>query len=92
MTRTCRLKAICLLVLLMAGALPALAQQDRHDEQDEVASPGALAQYRKGERLAKKGQFTEAIVAYRQAITPRAGLCPGLLRDGPGLCRPEAVS
>ena len=57
MTRNCGLKAIVLLVLLIWGALPALAQQDRHDEQDEAASPEALAQYRKGERLAKNGQF-----------------------------------
>ena len=68
MTRKCGLKAICLVIVLIGGALPALAQQDRHDEQDEAASPGALAQYRKGERLAKNGQFTEAVAAYRQAI------------------------
>ena len=68
MTRNCSLKAIVLLVVLIWGVLPALAQPDRHDEQDEVASPGALAQYRKGERLAKNGQFTEAVAAYRQAI------------------------
>ena len=53
MTRKCGLKAICLLILLIGGALPALAQQDRYDEQDEAVSPEALAQFRKGERLAK---------------------------------------
>lgn len=62
------LKAICLIILLIWGALPALAQPDRHDEQDEAASPEALGQYRKGERLAKNGQFTEAVAAYREAI------------------------
>ncbi len=68
MTRKYGLTAICLVMLLLGGALPALAQPDRHDEQDEAASPAALAQYRKGERLAKEGQFTEAVAAYRQAI------------------------
>ena len=57
MTRNCGLKAIVLLVVLIWGALPALAQPDRYDEQDEAVSPEALAQFRKGERLAKNGQF-----------------------------------
>ena len=66
MTKKCSLTAICLVMVLIFGAFPGLAQPDRHDEQDEAASPGALAQYRKGERLAKNGQFTEAILAYRR--------------------------
>ena len=68
MDRKFGLIGICLVVLLIGGAASALAQPDRHDEQDEAASAGALAQYRKGERLAKNGQFTEAVAAYRQAI------------------------
>ena len=69
MTRKFGLKAICLLVLLIWGALPALAQQDRYDEQDEAVAPEALAQFRKGERLAKNDQLDEAIAAFQQAIT-----------------------
>ena len=69
LTRKSSLTAICLVMVLIWGALPALAQPDRHDQQDEQASPGALAQYRKGERLAKNGQLSEAIAAYRQAIS-----------------------
>ena len=57
MTRNCGLKAIVLLVVLLWGALPALAQQDRYDEQDETVAPEALAQFRKGERLAKNNQL-----------------------------------
>ena len=69
MTRNCTLKTICLIIVLIMGALPALAQPDRYDEQDETVSPEALAQFRKGERLAKNENFDEAIAAYRQAIT-----------------------
>ena len=69
MTRKFGLKGICLVVLLIGGALPALAQQDRYYEQDEAVSPEALAQFRKGERLAKNDRLDEAIAAYQQAIT-----------------------
>jgi tetratricopeptide (TPR) repeat protein len=51
------------------GALPALAQPDRYDEQDEAVKPEALAQFRKGERLAKNENFAEAVAAFRQAVT-----------------------
>lgn len=68
MTRNCGLKAIVLLVVLIWGALPALAQQDGYDERDESVAPEALAQFHKGERLAKNGQLDEAIAAFRQAI------------------------
>ena len=49
MTRNCSLKAIVLLVVLIWGALPALAQQDRYDEQDEAVcarGPGPVSQRR----------------------------------------------
>ena len=67
MTRKFGLKGICLVVLLIGGALPALAQQDRYDERDESVSPEALAQFRKGERLAKNENFDEAIAAFTKA-------------------------
>jgi hypothetical protein len=65
MTRKFGLKGICLVVLLIGGALSALAQPDRYDERNEAVSPEALAQFSKGERLAKNDRLDEAIAAYQ---------------------------
>ncbi len=86
--------AICLIILLIWGVLPARAQV-QYEQKEETVSPKALFQFQKGERLAQNDKFEEAIAAYRQALRIQPKYAQASLQMGLAYARlnqyPEAV-